>query len=64
MSTKKQLNKSHYHEATDRIFLIQCVIDDHLQKHPVFKKEKEWAKQLEKVQDILGELYQLTGAKM
>lgn len=64
MSIKNKLNKSHYHEATDRVFMIQCIIEEHLQKHSVFKKEKKLGALLEEVQDILGEIYQQTGYKM
>lgn len=60
----QKVNKGHYHEATDRIHVVQSIIEDHLQRHPAFKKNKGWAKKLEDVQDIMGELYQLAGAKM
>lgn len=59
-----KLNKGHLHEAIDRIHVIQSNIETHLQEHPVFDKSinKNGSEKLNKVQILLGELYQKIGA--
>jgi len=41
MSKKIKLDKYHYHEMLDRLHVVICMIDDHLQQHPVAKVELE-----------------------
>jgi endonuclease III-like uncharacterized protein len=57
------MNKGYYHEAADRLSVMQNNIDENLTKHKAFKKKK-YQKKLEKVQGILWELYQIMGSKM
>ena len=61
-----KINKGHLNEGLDRIHVIQSNIQTHLQEHPVFDKSinPEMAKKLEKVQILLGELYQEVGGNL
>lgn len=62
----ENINNGHLHEAIDRLHVIQCNIETHLQNHSVFDKKlnPEWSKELNKVQDILGNLYQNISSKL
>ena len=35
--SKPTLDEYHYHEIVDRLHIVMCMIDDHLQQHPVTK---------------------------
>ena len=62
-SKKIKLDKYHYHEMLDRLHVIQCMIDDHLQQHPVAKIETDIKNLISEAQDKLSEAYQITGNK-
>jgi len=68
MKPKKKLNRSHYHEMCDRIYVIQNNIEDHLIGHQVVtcddKLAKKIKKRLEKAQESLSEAYQLAGGRL
>ena len=62
MSKKKiKLSKFYYHEALDRTHVISMIIETHLIEHPVFMKRKKLRKKIEKIQDILYDVYQDVG---
>jgi len=56
-----KIDKFHKHEVLDRIYVIQSNINDFLVEHPVIKSDKKMKKKLEKVQSILGNIYQEVG---
>ena len=62
MSNK--INKGHYHEAIDRIAVMQNNIEDNLRNHPLINKKKKYFKKIDKVQKILSELYHKIGQKL
>jgi hypothetical protein len=57
------MNKGYYYEAAGRISVVQDDVFNNLQQHKALKKKK-YQKKLEKVQSILGKLYQVMAAKM
>ena len=61
--SKPELDSYHYHEAMDRIHVIQSMIDDHLIQHPVFKLENKQRKLIEDAQLLIAEAYQQIGNK-
>ena len=62
MSNKKEkLDKFHYHEAIDRLYLIIDIGHTHLVEHPVIKKHKKAKKNVNKALKLLAETYQLVG---
>lgn len=62
MSNKKEkLDKFHYHEATDRLYLIIDIGNTHLLEHSVIKKHKKAKKNVKKALELLAETYQLVG---
>jgi len=58
------LTKEHYHEITDRLHVICCIVDDHLIQHKVNKLDKEVNKPIEQALDLLAEAYQISGQKL
>lgn len=61
MSTKPKLDKFHYHEMLDRLHVVMCMAEDHLQQHPVAKIESEVGKLIDDAITALFKAYQLTG---
>ena len=61
---KKKLDKGYWHEATDRTLCVMDIIEAMLWKHPTVTQTPSLKKKIQKVQDILGEVYQEAGAKM
>lgn len=59
----EKLNDGHYHEALDRTYVIQDIIDRQLMDHPAISQTPAWKKIVQQAQDKLGELYLLIGAK-
>jgi hypothetical protein len=57
------LDSYHWHEALDRTFCVQEMLDRLLSEHPVIEQDEELADQLEKVSAELAELYQMVGRK-
>lgn len=55
---KEVLDEGYFHEALDRTYLAQGFIEDYLVGHPVYAQTPALAEKIEKVQEILSELYQ------
>jgi hypothetical protein len=64
MDNKELLNKGYYHEMTDRLHVVCCMIDDHLIQHPVSKLNKEISEPIEQALNLLHKAYQLSGIKL
>ena len=60
---KNKINKGHYVEALDRLFLITDIMDSYLMEHPVIKKNKDVKKLIEFSIINLLEAYQRVGDK-
>jgi hypothetical protein len=58
------LTKEHYHEMTDRLHIISCMVNDHLIQHQVSKLDKEVNEPIEKALELLAEAYQISGKKL
>lgn len=56
-----ELDEFHYHEAVDRTFLINLMIQELLLNHPVFEKHEKIRELTEQAQDLLGDVYQIIG---
>lgn len=56
------LTKDYIHEAGDRTYAVQIMIDKLLREHPVFTNKREECKaileKLDKADELLGEIYQ------
>lgn len=61
--SKPTLDEFHYHEIVDRLHIVMCMIDDHLQQHPVTKLETEASQLISNANDNLWQAYQLLGTK-
>lgn len=64
MSKKRKkivLDEFHYHEALEKAHLFNCIINEHLTNHIVVYNHPEIKEKLEKVEDLLGEVYQMIG---
>ena len=62
--SKVNLTPEYWHEACDRTYCIQEMVDQLLSQHPAIKQTPELKKMVANVQEILGEVYQITGSKM
>ena len=61
--SKPKLDEFHYHEIVDRLHVIMCMVDEHLQQHPVAKLETEANQLIASANDNLWQAYQLLGSK-
>jgi len=59
-----KLTKEDYHEMTDRIHVISCMVNDHLVQHKVSKLDKEVNEPIEQALELLFEAYQTSGGKL
>jgi len=64
MGTKIKLTREDYHEITDRIHVISCMVNDHLIQHKISKLDKEVNEPIEKALELLFEAYQISGGKL
>lgn len=56
-----KINKGHYLELLDRLWIQTSMIEIHLYKHPVSKKLKKVRKLIDKAGMSLAEAYQMVG---
>ena len=56
-----KFSSGHYIELMDRVYVIQCNIEDHLFKHCAMTKKQQ--KRLDKAQELLNGVYQWAGKK-
>jgi hypothetical protein len=61
---KQKLTPAYWHEACDRTFCVQQIIDNLLSQHPAISQTPHLKIKIEQLQEILSEIYQETGAKM
>jgi hypothetical protein len=59
-----KLTREDYHEMTDRLHLISCMVNDHLIQHQVSKLDKEVNEPIEQALELLFEAYQISGGKL
>jgi hypothetical protein len=59
-----KLTKEDYHEMTDRLHVVCCMINDHLIQHKVNKLDKEVSEPIEQALNLLAEAYQISGKKL
>jgi hypothetical protein len=59
-----KLTKEDYHEMTDRLHVVCCMINDHLIQHKVNKLDKEVNEPIEQALNLLAEAYQISGKKL
>jgi len=64
MKNEDLLTKEYYHEMTDRLHVVSCIINDHLIQHPVNKLDKEVSQPIEKALELIHEAYQIAGYKL
>ena len=59
-----KLTKEDYHEMTDCLHVVCCMINDHLIQHKVNKLDKEVSEPIEQALNLLAEAYQISGKKL
>jgi hypothetical protein len=65
MAKKKiKLNAGHYHEALDRTYCVQGIIEQMLLNHPAINQAPELLKKVQKAQDLLADVYITIGKKI
>jgi hypothetical protein len=64
MSKGLKLTKEDYHEITDRLHVISCMVNDHLIQHKVSKLDKEINQPIEQALNLLFNAYQTSGKKL
>ena len=64
MKNEDLLTKEYYHEMTDRLHVVSCMINDHLIQHPVNKLDKEVSQPIENAFELIYEAYQISGKKL
>lgn len=62
--SKVRLTKAYWHEACDRTACVIDIVDTMLVSHPAIEQTKEIKDKIDKVQELLGEIYQTTGSKI
>ena len=55
------INLGHYFEIMDRVSVATDYWQDYIASHPVCRKEKEIKEKVEKIIDLMSDLYQITG---
>ena len=58
---KTKLDKFHYHEALDRAYIVNDIVNEHLLDHPVISTHKPLKKKVKKAVRLLAEVYQEIG---
>lgn len=64
MGDKIRLTKAYWHEACDRTACVIDIVDTMLVAHPAIGQTKDIKEKIDKVQELLGEIYQAAGSKM
>jgi hypothetical protein len=64
MGTKPKLKRGDYHEMTDRLHVISCMVNDHLIQHQVSKLDEEVNEPIEQALELLFEAYQISAGKL
>jgi len=57
----QEINEGHYLELMDRLYMVSCILEDHLYNHPLAEKEEEVRSLIEKAGLLLAEAYQEVG---
>jgi len=60
---KNEINKGHYLELMDRLYVAMSNINDHILEHPLTEKETDIQLLVEESISNLWEAYQLVGNK-
>jgi hypothetical protein len=60
----QEINEGHYLELMDRLWMISCIVEDHLYNHPLTEKEEKVRLLIEKAGLLLAEAYQEVGQFM
>ena len=56
-----KLDDYHYHEMIDRLYVINDMIGQHIELHPIYEKHKRLRKFVDNATEQLANAYQLTG---
>jgi hypothetical protein len=57
----QEINEGHYLELMDRLYMVSCIVEDHLYNHPLAEKEVKVRLLIEKAGLLLAEAYQEVG---
>jgi hypothetical protein len=58
------LTKEHYHEMTDRLHVMCCMINDHLLEHSVAQQDEEINQPIKQALSVLYDTYQRAAGKL
>jgi len=58
---KIELDEFHYHEALEIAHLFSSIINEHLTNHIVIYNHPEIKEKLEKIEELLAEVYKMIG---
>ena len=61
MSHISKLDRFHYHEALDRLSLVNSIVDEHIFQHPVVKSFSKLKAEVEVASTALFTAYQMVG---
>jgi len=56
--SKIKLDTFHYHEAIHTTHIFSKILEEHLLKHPVVQKHRKVKKKVNKVLELLADIYQ------
>lgn len=59
-----QFDEFHYHEVTDRLHMINAIIDDHIVSHPVVVSDIEMSNIIDSAQNLLAEAYRIASERV
>ena len=57
-----KLDSFHYHEALDRLWVVNTMIDEVINSHPVIWQNEEMARLIAMAQSCIGDVYQMVGS--
>jgi hypothetical protein len=58
---KEELNDGHYLELMDRLYVVLCMINDHIQLHPLAECDDGLKLEIENAVNHLSNAYQMVG---
>ena len=59
-----EINDGHYLELMDRLYIVNCTIDDHILNHPLAEVNKDIQIKIDEALSLLMDAYQMIGNKI
>lgn len=61
MKKENKLDNFHYHEMTDRLFMICQILGEFIEDHPVYEQHRDLKRLVDSAGGKLADAYQLSG---